>query len=42
MDISSTEFLMERVLPMRMIGLVGSMRAFGDNLVRRIVRVFAF
>lgn len=40
MVISFIGFLMGRVRPMLMIGLVGLMRVCGDNLGRRIVRVF--
>jgi hypothetical protein len=42
MDTSSTEFLTERVLRMRMIVLVASMRVFGGSLAKMIVPVFAF
>lgn len=42
MDISSTEFLMERVLPMLTIVLVASMRVCGGSLMRMIVLVSLF
>ena len=42
MDISFIGFRMGSLRLMRMIGLVGLMRVFGDSLERRIVLVFVF
>lgn len=40
MDISFIEFLMGSRRRMHMIGLVGSMKVYGDSLERMIVLVF--
>lgn len=42
MGISSTAYQMENLRLMRMIGLVVSMRVYGDNLGRTIVQAFVY